>query len=47
VTEEGHHYSFGAPKRGWPRFGPDGKIIRDEPEQGDSGVETVEVEQGH
>ena len=29
-ADDGHNYTFGAPKKGWPSFGPDGKIVRDE-----------------
>lgn len=31
MNDPGHHYSFGAPaKKGWPTFGADGKIVREE-----------------
>lgn len=27
MSEAGHRYTFGAPSKGWPTFGPDGKIV--------------------
>ena len=30
MPEHSHRYEFGAPRGGWPRFGPDGMRIRDE-----------------
>ena len=30
MPEHSHRYEFGAPRGGWPRFGPDGIRIRDE-----------------
>ena len=28
-AEAGHRYKFPAPSKGWPTFGPDGKIVRE------------------
>ena len=30
MPEHSHRYEFGAPRGGWPRFGPDGTRIREE-----------------
>lgn len=30
MTDFGHRDTFAAPSRGWPTFGPDGKIVRDD-----------------
>lgn len=29
MTDDGHRYTFASPSKGWPTFGPDGKIITD------------------
>lgn len=30
MKEDGHNYTFGSPKKGWPKFGPDGRIVKEE-----------------
>jgi hypothetical protein len=36
MSDDGHRYSFASPNKGWPEFGPDGKIIQtDEDEEDD------------
>ena len=34
MSESGHTYRFGAPSKGWPSFGPDGKIVREVESEG-------------
>lgn len=36
MNNDGHRDKFSPPAKGWPQFGPDGKVLRDEDEDEDS-----------